>query len=81
LQWRREFATPPTGDFQVYLRLLKKKIITVVLDTDHEVHFRPVTKRAGCATRTRPGLQKWKTPEARKSESCSLTPVTDFYGA
>ena len=26
------------NDFRVYLRLLKKKIITVVLDTDHEVH-------------------------------------------
>ena len=30
------------NDFAVYLRLLKKKIITVVLDTDHEVHYRPV---------------------------------------
>jgi hypothetical protein len=30
------------NDFQVYLRLLKKKVITVVLDTDHEVHYRPV---------------------------------------
>ncbi|HKT89891.1 MAG TPA: hypothetical protein VJQ59_15720 [Candidatus Sulfotelmatobacter sp.] len=30
------------NDFQVYLRLLKKKIITVVLDTDHEVHYFPV---------------------------------------
>jgi hypothetical protein len=28
------------NDFQIYLRLLKKKIITVVLDTDHDVHFR-----------------------------------------
>jgi hypothetical protein len=28
------------GDFQIYLRLLKKKIITVVLDTNHEVHYR-----------------------------------------
>jgi hypothetical protein len=28
------------SDFQIYLRLLKKKIITVVLDTDHEVHYR-----------------------------------------
>jgi hypothetical protein len=29
------------GDnFQIYLRLLKKKIITVVLDTDHQVHYR-----------------------------------------
>jgi hypothetical protein len=33
------------GDnFQVYLRLLKKKIITVVLDTDHEVHYYPVNQ-------------------------------------
>jgi hypothetical protein len=30
------------NDFQIYLRLLKKKIITVVLDTYHEVHYRPV---------------------------------------
>ena len=28
--------------FNVYLRLLKKKIITVVLDTDHDVHYCPV---------------------------------------
>ncbi len=28
--------------FEIYLRLLKKKIITVVLDTDHLVHYRPV---------------------------------------
>ena len=28
--------------FQIYLRLLKKSIITVVLDTNHEVHYRPV---------------------------------------
>ncbi len=27
-------------DFQIYLRLLKKKILTVVLDTNHEVHYR-----------------------------------------
>ena len=26
-------------DFQIYLRLLKKKIITVVLDTYHDVHY------------------------------------------
>jgi len=30
------------NDFKVNLRLLKKKIITVVLDTDHEVHYCPV---------------------------------------
>ncbi len=32
------------NDFKVYLRLLKRKIITVVLDTDHEVRYRPVDK-------------------------------------
>jgi hypothetical protein len=29
-----------SDDFQIYLRLLKKKIITVVLDTNHDVHYR-----------------------------------------
>ena len=28
------------NDFQIYLRLLKKKIISVVLDTEHRVHYR-----------------------------------------
>ena len=27
-------------DFQIYLRLVKKKILTVVFDTDHDVHYR-----------------------------------------
>jgi hypothetical protein len=27
------------NDFQIYLRILKKKIITVVLDTYHDVHY------------------------------------------
>ncbi len=27
------------NDFQVYLRLFKKKVVTVVLDTDHDVHY------------------------------------------
>lgn len=33
------------NDFQIYLRLLKKKVITVVLDTDHDVHYRPLNER------------------------------------
>jgi len=28
------------NDFRIYLRLLKRKIMTVVLDTDHKVHYR-----------------------------------------
>jgi hypothetical protein len=27
------------NDFQVYMRLLKKKVITVVLDTEHGIHY------------------------------------------
>jgi hypothetical protein len=27
------------NDFRIFLRLLKKKVITVVLDTDHDVHY------------------------------------------
>jgi len=30
------------NDFKIFLRLLKKKIITVVLDTDHDVHYSTV---------------------------------------
>ena len=33
------------NDFQIYLRLLKKKIMTVVLDTDHDVHYRSLDPR------------------------------------
>ena len=42
------------GDnFQIYLRLLKKKILTVVLDTDHEVRYRSLDPgRADCRSRT-----------------------------
>ena len=41
------------SDFQIYLRVLKKKIITVVLDTDHDVHYFSVDgKRAGCRSHT-----------------------------
>ena len=32
------------GDFQIYLRLFKKKIITAVLDTDHEVRYRSIDR-------------------------------------
>ena len=34
--------TQTGNDFRVYLRLLKKKVITVVLDTEHEVHYERV---------------------------------------
>jgi hypothetical protein len=43
-------------DFQIYLRVRKKKIITVVLDTDHDVHYFHVSgadgSRWGCRSYT-----------------------------
>jgi hypothetical protein len=40
-------------DFQIYLRVLKKKVITVVLDTDHSVHyFHAGSGRWGCRSYT-----------------------------
>ena len=41
------------NDFQIYLRLRKKKIITVVLDTDHDVHYFSLDRtRSGCSSYT-----------------------------
>ncbi len=41
------------NDFKIFLRLLKKKIITVVLDTDHDVHYSAVeAKRWVCRSYT-----------------------------
>jgi hypothetical protein len=34
-----KLLTRDGNDFKIFLRLLKKKIITVVLDTDHDVHY------------------------------------------
>jgi hypothetical protein len=31
------------NDFTIFLRLLKKKVISVVLDTEHKVHYEPVS--------------------------------------
>jgi hypothetical protein len=33
------------NDFRIYLRLRKKKIMTVVLDTEHDVHYRSLDRR------------------------------------
>jgi hypothetical protein len=41
------------NDFQIYLRLRKRKIITVILDTDHDVHYFAVKPmRWACYSRT-----------------------------
>ncbi len=48
-----KLITRAGDDFQVYLRLLKKKIITVVLDTYHSARYSwPQPNRAFCRSRT-----------------------------
>ena len=40
-------------DFKIYLRIVKKKIITVVMDTDHDVRYFSLDgARGGCLSRT-----------------------------
>jgi len=41
------------NDFKIYLRIVKKKIITVVMDTDHDVHYYSLdSTRWACRTYT-----------------------------
>lgn len=40
------------GDFKIYLRLVKKKILTVVLDTWHDVHYWSNGAQATCRSIT-----------------------------
>lgn len=48
-----KLITRHDNDFQIYLRLKKKKIITVVLDTDHDVRYFSLDRtRAGCRSYT-----------------------------
>jgi hypothetical protein len=35
-------------EFKIYMRLLKKKVITVVLDTEHDVHYRSLDHTRCC---------------------------------
>jgi hypothetical protein len=58
------------NDFQIYLRLLKKKIITVVLDTYHDVHYGSAgASRAWCRSQTTKVLEVEDagTPNERRS--------------
>jgi hypothetical protein len=55
-------------DFQIYLRVLKKKIITVVLDTDHYVHYFHLSG-AGGPDGTRWGCRSYTTRTAEVDDA------------
>jgi len=64
------------NDFQIYLRLLKKKIITVVLDTDHGVQYRSLDRgRWICRSRT---TRIAEVQEAGKPKEKVLPPDTGY---
>lgn len=64
------------NDFQIYLRLLKKKIITVVLDTYHEVHYLPVGRtRWMCRSYT---TRIAEVENAGKANETVLAPDTGY---
>ncbi len=64
------------NDFRIYLRLLKKKIITVVLDTDHDVHYEAVAERRWvCRSHTTRIVQ---VENAGKPEEQVLPPDTGY---
>jgi hypothetical protein len=64
------------NDFQIYLRLLKKKIITVVLDTDHEVQYQSLgPERWTCRSRT---TRIAEVQDAGKPKETVLPPDTGY---
>jgi len=66
------------NNFQVYLRLLKKKLITVVLDTDHEVRYQSIDCfRWTCRSRT---TRIAEVQEAGKPNEKVLPPDTGWRG-
>ncbi len=72
-----KLITHHENDFQIYLRLLKKKIMTVVLDTDHDVHYR-------CLDTTRWVCQSYTTRiaevENAGSQNETVLPPDTGYG-
>jgi hypothetical protein len=67
--------------FKIYRQLLSEKIITVVLDTAHDVHDRALDRtRRVC--RSHPArIAEVEQGEARMKKCFPLVPVTDSCGA
>ena len=64
-------------DFRIYLRLLKKKVITVVLDTEHECS----NERGGSASHTPHASWRCRMQAAPRRRSCHPILVTVSFGA
>jgi hypothetical protein len=68
------------NDFRIFLKVRKKKVITVVLNTEHRVHYAPETRRGGRAGLTVRGLRKWTMRANRMSANSRRERITDSCG-
>lgn len=64
------------NDFKIFLRLLKKKIITVVLDTDHDVHYSSVDHARWCCRSYTTRIAEVEDPGTEKEKV--LAPDTGY---
>jgi hypothetical protein len=69
------------NDFQIYLRLLRKKLSPWYSIPSMRCIIVRWTKHVGCAALAQRELQKWKTRGGRRSELCRRIRATDSYGA
>jgi len=53
------------NDYRIYLRLLKRKVITVVLDTEHEVHYRSLGRNRWCSRSSSIRIAEVENPRRR----------------
>ena len=68
------------NDFQICLRLRKRKIITVILDTYHDVRYFSVNPRRWVCTHVPVEFLKWKMRANLRREGGLPIPGTDFCG-
>ena len=64
------------NDYKIYLRLLKKKIVTVVLDTDHDVHYSSIDSRRWCCRSATTRISE--VEDAGKTNERVLPPDTGY---
>jgi hypothetical protein len=64
------------NNFKIYLRLLKKKILTVVLDTEHDVHYSSLDSRRWCCRSATTRISE--VEDAGKPNETVLPPDTGY---
>jgi hypothetical protein len=76
-----KILTRSGDDFKVYLRLKKKKVLTVVLNTEHDVHYVHLNRERWQSRSYARISAKSKTPANRTSTNCLRERITASFGA